>query len=107
MWSIRTLWRFDDRFTAPHAGYPDAAAYYAAASAGPTLPGVRVPTLVLSAEDDPFVPPSMFEAAKRAKSAHVEIAQPRHGGHVGYVDRARTPFWAAEAVLDWAAARLG
>ena len=77
----------DELYTAPDAGQPSAEAYYAWASAGPVLGRIRVPTLVLSASDDPMVPVSMFEPWRDAAS--VRFVHPRTGGHVGYVGRGR------------------
>jgi uncharacterized protein len=99
-WSIGGVRRFDDLFTAPDAGYPDAATYYAAASAGPVLHGVRRPTLVLSASDDPLVPASMFEPFRQA-SPNVYFVHPGGGGHVGYWQEARPRYWAARALLEF------
>lgn len=91
---------FDDLFTAPDAGYADAAAYYAAASAGPLLSGARRPTLILSAVDDPFVPMSAFDPFRRAHPL-VAIVHPRGGGHCGYWSATRPRYWAAGAALDF------
>jgi predicted alpha/beta-fold hydrolase len=89
---------FDDVFTAPDAGYASAADYYRGASAAPTLSGLRRPSLILSAEDDPFVPVSMF-AAHRGASAQLTLTHPKTGGHCGYWAARRPRFWAAEAAL--------
>jgi predicted alpha/beta-fold hydrolase len=96
--SIGGIRAFDELFTAPDAGYAGAADYYRGASAGPVLSGIRRPALILSAQDDPFVPVSMFDS-HRAASASLRFSHPRAGGHCGYW-RARWPrFWAAEAAL--------
>jgi uncharacterized protein len=97
---------FDDLFTAPDAGYADAAAYYAAASAGPVLSGARRPTLIVSAEDDPFVPMAAFEPYRRS-SAHVRFLHPRGGGHCGYWTSSRPRFWAARVALEFFEGELG
>ena len=89
---------FDDAFTAPDAGFASAAEYYLNASAAPHLSGLRRPTLILSAKDDPFVPVTMFEAHRFA-SSHLTYVHPRGGGHCGYWGSRRPRFWAAEAVI--------
>jgi len=89
---------FDDLFTAPDAGYANAADYYRGASAAAVLTGVRRPALILSAQDDPFVPVSMFDAHRAASSA-LRFVHPRWGGHCGYWGARRPRFWAAEAAL--------
>ena len=68
VWSIRT---FDDRYTAPHHGYHGATDYYHRASAMRVIDRVARPALILSAADDPFVPPHIFErAGSDEQSAH-------------------------------------
>ncbi len=96
--SIGGIRAFDELFTAPDAGYRSAADYYRGASAGPALSGVRRPALILSAQDDPFVPVSMFDA-HRAASSSLRFAHPEAGGHCGYWGRRWPRFWAAEAAL--------
>lgn len=91
---------FDDLFTAPDGGYASGAAYYAEASAGPSLSGLRRPALVLSAADDPFVPIEAFEAFRTA-SDRVRFAHPRAGGHCGYWSVGRPRYWAGEAALSF------
>lgn len=102
-WSVRGVRAFDERFTAPDAGHPDAEAYYRAASAGPSLAGSRVPTLVLTSRNDPFVP--VESIARWARGGRAEMAVSERGGHVGYRQEGRPGFWAAEAVLAWFEAR--
>lgn len=75
---------FDDLVTAPLHGFRDVAHYWSAASSGPWLERVRVPTLVINARNDPFLPePAMLAAAcKAAPSVLLEL--PRTGGHAGF-----------------------
>ena len=80
---IRTLRRFDAFFTAPDAGLATAEAYYAWGSAGAYLPGVRVPGLVLSTVNDPFVPLSIFQPHRVAASPMLGWLHPARGGHLG------------------------
>ena len=96
---IRTVRRFDDRYTAPDAGYSGADAYYADASAGPRLDGLRRPALVVSAADDPFVPLSMF-AAHRGRPG-LELVHPRRGGHCGYWQAGPVRYWAGQVMLEF------
>ncbi len=81
----RTLFDFDDRFTATHGGYPDALAYYRAASSQSLIPGITVPTLILTAQDDPLVPVEMFHEQHVHWPESVQLAITRGGGHLGYV----------------------
>lgn len=86
---IRSLRDWDDRITAPFAGFESADAYYASASSGPDLGRIRVPTLLLHAQDDPFIPFEMYQERNAEIDANLWLcpAYPLHGGHVG--------FWAA------------
>ena len=81
----RTLFDFDDRFTATHGGYSDAAAYYHHSSALPRIPHIQVPTLILTAADDPLVPVEMFHEQRTSWPQPVQLAITRGGGHLGYV----------------------
>jgi predicted alpha/beta-fold hydrolase len=80
--AARTLREFDDVVTAPLHGFRDAADYYARASAKPTLGAIRVPTLVLNALNDPFLPGRYLP---RAAPPCVTLEYPATGGHVGFV----------------------
>lgn len=82
----RTLWDFDDVFTAPLHGFRDAADYYARASSLPFLSGIRRPTLLLSALDDPFLPSDVLDhvTAIAAHTDAITIEFPERGGHVGF-----------------------
>lgn len=85
--AIRTLWEFDDRITAPLHGFADARDYYTRSSGKRFVHGIRIPTLLLSAVDDPFLPADVLDevrAAARAAPAVTLQFEP-HGGHVGFV----------------------
>jgi len=79
----KTLWEFDDAFTAPVHGFAGTEDYWARASSKPWLRDVVVPTLVLNARNDPFVPGASLPDAHQA-SAAVILEQPAHGGHAGF-----------------------
>jgi predicted alpha/beta-fold hydrolase len=96
---VRTLRGFDDRFTAPDAGFGSAEAYYAASSAAAVLDRVARPTLLLSARNDPFVPVEMF--APWAGRAGITCLHPPAGGHCGYWQRGRPRNWAAQALVEF------
>lgn len=104
----RTLWDFDDRVTAPLSGFADAQEYYARASSRPLFPRIQLPTLIITAADDPLIPVSIFREAPTSSSTAVWITE--HGGHVGYVgiegvdpDR----YWLDWRIVEWITARNG
>ncbi len=85
---LATLRQFDELYTAPLAGFRDADDYYARCSAGPYLASVGVPTVILTAADDPFVDASKLRNAERSNCLCLHVEP--HGGHLGYITRDRT-----------------
>lgn len=98
--SVRTLYDFDDLVTAPVHGFEDAADYYARSSAIRFLSGIRVPTLLLSAFDDPFLPADVLATVAEVVESNpsIEIEFPATGGHAGFVSGTNPfrPFYYAE-----------
>ena len=78
-----TLWEFDDAFTAPLHGFTGTDDYWTRGSSKPWLRDIVVPTLVLNARNDPFVPDASLPDARQV-SAAVVLEQPAHGGHAGF-----------------------
>ena len=97
----RTLHEFDDLFTAPQHGFRDADDYWLRASSAPWLEHIRVPTLVLNARNDPFLPEAALERATRKAAPAVLLEFPRSGGHVGFPGRRG---WLARRILDFLSA---
>ena len=85
--SLTTMWEFDDRFTAPLHGFRDAADYYARSSSLAFLEGIRRPTLLLSAKDDPFHSREVLEDVEGIAALNPIVTTEFHerGGHVGFV----------------------
>ena len=99
--SAASIWDFDDRVTAPAFGFAGAADYYARASASGFLGSVRVPSLLIQAEDDPFIPFSVFEDGVFSSNGKVTLLRARTGGHVAFLSRSGHRFWAEEQALRW------
>jgi len=97
--NARTLREFDNVVTAPLHGYRDTDDYWHRASSKPDLGGVAVPTLIVHARNDPFLPGHHLPAAGEV-SASVTLDFPRGGGHTGF---ASGPF---PGNLDWLPQRL-
>jgi uncharacterized protein len=85
--NARTLWDFDDAMTAPVHGFRDAADYYARSSSIHFLHAVRIPTLLLNAEDDPFLPAEVLREVRAIAAGNpaLTVQFSRRGGHVGFV----------------------
>jgi len=75
------LYEFDNIFTAPLHGFKDTEDYWTQASAKPHLSRIAVPALLLNAQNDPFIPAHSLPTPNDI-SPHVQLWQPRHGGHV-------------------------
>ena len=85
----RTLREFDDEVTAPLGGFANAEDYYRRCSTFERLDRIEVPTVILTAADDPFVRVEDFRAARLSPKVHLHIEP--HGGHVGYLERGGIP----------------
>jgi predicted alpha/beta-fold hydrolase len=99
--TVKTIWDFDDRFTAPLFGFGTAANYYATQSAVRYLDAIRVPTLVIAAKDDPLVPFEMYRHAAFTTNPALTLLAVERGGHLGFISRQRPRFWLDEVALDW------
>ena len=93
-------WRdFDEFFTVPLNGFKDAEEFYEIASAKNFLPGIKVPTLLIQAQNDPILPKECYPVALCNKLEHVFLEMPMHGGHVG--------FWKPGERYAWSELRAG
>jgi predicted alpha/beta-fold hydrolase len=106
--AARTLWAFDDIITAPLHGFESAEHYYHCSSSTHYLERIQTPTLLLQAEDDPFLPPRVLPREAVARNPQLTAAFTKRGGHVGFI--AGTPwaprFWAEEEAARFLAGRL-
>ncbi|MCB0832221.1 MAG: alpha/beta fold hydrolase [Bacteroidetes bacterium] len=83
---IRTFREFDDRFTAPMHGFRDAEDYWERCSSKSYLSSISVSTLILSAEDDPFLTPECFPTDVAIENERIHLELTTHGGHVGFIE---------------------
>jgi predicted alpha/beta-fold hydrolase len=95
-----TFREFDDMVTAPLHGFRGVDDYWRRASCAPWLGGIAVPTLLVNARNDPFLPPAVLDElqSRRDIPAHVRLEFPLTGGHAGFPGRAG---WLARRVLDF------
>ena len=105
VWSIRT---FDDRYTAPHHGFGRAENYYFRASAMRVIDQARRPALILSAADDPFVPPEIFEKPEVRRNKSIQVVVTPHGGHCAFVEEpgADDGYYAERTLVNFLASHL-
>jgi predicted alpha/beta-fold hydrolase len=100
----KTFWEFDDTATAPLHGFADAADYYARASSIHILDRITTPALLVSAADDPFVPPGVLDRVRERASPSLELRLTSCGGHVGFISGTlpwRCEYWAEELIVRW------
>lgn len=99
---VRTVRDFDEAFTAPYHGFLDAADYYHRASALRVIDRVQVPTRILAATDDPFVPADQFREPPVTDNPRVSVTLTDHGGHCAFVEDAGVQYdgyWAERAIV--------
>jgi predicted alpha/beta-fold hydrolase len=106
---VSTVREFDDKITAPAFGYKDAQEYYEAAGAKRVIGQVKVPILVMTAQDDPFVPYDAFLKARVAENLLVKFVAPKQGGHCGFISKweGAERFWAEERIAEFCASLAG
>jgi predicted alpha/beta-fold hydrolase len=99
---IRSIREFDDAYTAPFHGFRDAADYYHRASAMRVIDRISVPTLIITAADDPFVPPGPFKEPSVTRNRNISVLLTDHGGHCGFVEEASAGYdgyWAEREIV--------
>jgi len=103
MQRLRSVREFDDVITARHCGYRDAVDYYERASAVRVAQTISVPALILTAQDDPFVPVASFRAPAIAGNPHIELVATEWGGHCGFISRenGNERYWAEARMIEF------
>jgi len=103
---IRTIRSFDDRYIAPAFGFADAADYYTRASSLPRLKHIRIPTLIIHAQDDPFIPFEPLRDPAVSGNEQILLLAPERGGHMGFISDKQAAgdedrFWAESRLIDF------
>lgn len=98
---VKTLYDFDDIFTGPIGGFKDAKDYYTQCSSGQFIPKIKIPTLIINALDDPFLPKECYPYEEAKENNNVTLMTPRYGGHVGFVKRGKEHYWSEEVILSF------
>ncbi len=102
---IRTVREFDEIYTAPHFGFQNASDYYHRAAAMRVVDRIRIPALIITAADDPFVPSATFDHPTLTGNPNIHVIVTEHGGHCGFLG---TPsdnsdgYWAEKMIVDFA-----
>jgi predicted alpha/beta-fold hydrolase len=101
---IKTVREFDEAYTAPYFGFKDAEDYYHRASAMRVVDRIRIPALIITAEDDPFVPSQPFHEPNVTNNPNITLCSCLHGGHCGFVGPAAGDddgYWAEGQIVDF------
>ena len=97
---LRTFADFDDRYTAPLHGFQDARHYWQCCSSNKYLNKIHIPTWIVNARNDPFLPPSCFPDLTTHGNLLVQLISPQHGGHCGFTTTGRSePYWTESLVV--------
>ena len=100
---IRSVRQFDDAITAKFCGFRDADDYYTKSSALQFFDKIRVPALVLVAQDDPMIPFHCFDAREIGANPQITLEAPRYGGHCGFIASGGSGerFWAEARIVEF------
>ncbi len=99
---IQSMSEFDNRYTAPDGGYLNAADYYERVGARLVLGQITVPTIIITAQDDPFIPFSMFSIPSIHQNPHINLMVTQYGGHCGFIQAYRKDedrFWIENRII--------
>lgn len=101
--SVRTVREFDEVMTARFCGFKGADDYYAQSSARQMIDGIRRPTLILTAQDDPFVPFAPFQDFAIQANQNITLLTPEHGGHCAFISQedGDERFWAEARIVEF------
>jgi uncharacterized protein len=101
---VGSIREFDDVYTAPHSGFGNVADYYERASSLQFIKRITIPTLIIHAQDDPFIPFAAFRHSDIEDNPNVALLAPERGGHVGFVSADREGeerFWAEVMAIEF------
>ena len=101
-----SLWDIDDRITAPSFGFEGAAHYYGTQSAQNFLHAIRVPSVLIQAKDDTFIPFGIFGHPAIEANPNLTLVATEYGGHLGFLARRAPRFWVDHTALGFIQAHL-
>jgi predicted alpha/beta-fold hydrolase len=99
--SVKSVYEFDDRFTAPAFGFGTADNYYATQSSNQFLDRIRVPALLVQAMDDPLIPFKVYDYPAFQTNPRLKLLATDHGGHLGFLAKTKPRFWLDAILVQW------
>jgi predicted alpha/beta-fold hydrolase len=99
--NLKTFEDFDNIFTAPLCGYKDAHEYYKRGSCKDDISLIRVPTLIVNAQNDPFLAEDSHPTKECRNNKWVHLELPKDGGHVGFMlSSVNGPYWTEQRAIE-------
>lgn len=100
---VRNFTDYDNLYTAPAHGFRDAKDYWTRCSSAQFIPDIAVPTLIINAQDDPFLPEACYPHQQAKSNPNVRLEAPRYGGHVGFATnhRLKGPLWQETRIVEY------
>jgi len=98
--NISTLKDFDNRYTAPLFGFKNADDYYQKCSSKQFIQSINLPTLIINAKNDPFLPPNCYPIEECTEHKFVDLELPEQGGHVGFIQRGGL-YWSEKRAMTF------
>jgi predicted alpha/beta-fold hydrolase len=99
--AVRNVYDFDDRFTAQAFAFGSADNYYATQSSNQFLDGIRVPSLLVQAKDDPLIPFEVYNHPAFSTNPHLRLLAVDNGGHLGFISKTKPRFWLDQVLVNW------
>ena len=100
--AITSFKEFDERYVVNQHGFKSAEDYWAQSSSDRYLENIKVPTLLVNAKDDPFLPESCFPIKKAKANPHFFLEMPDKGGHVGFVSlNLKNEYWSEKRAVEF------
>lgn len=82
---VKNFKDFDDRYTAPLHDFKNAEDYWEKCSSKPFIPAIKIPTLIVDAQNDPFLTPECYPVAEARDNRNITLEIPQAGGHIGFI----------------------
>jgi predicted alpha/beta-fold hydrolase len=98
---IKSVYQFDDKFTAFSFGFGTADNYYATQSSNQFLERIRIPALLVQAKDDPLIPFEVYDHPAFSQNTCLRLLAVEHGGHLGFVAKGKPRFWLDQVLVQW------
>jgi len=98
---VKSVYQFDDQFTAFTFGFGTADNYYATQSSKQFLDRIRIPALLVQAKDDPLIPFEVYDHPAFSQNPFLRLLAVEHGGHLGFVAKGKPRFWLDQVLVQW------